>query len=299
MRLRSPKELSQSLSRTWGKRALSGSIRSYSSSNKEEPTKLHYQDPMLRQIPIYTPEEAIQVFHNIGATKQPYCKFFFTLVAHLNINPKMPGQRVKGMLELPHSLQNPVKVYVLCPRYWKKAVKEAGARRAGEIADKLCIADIDPTKKFRFISTTKLWKKYGPHGLGRIMSRNRKIPSYEDCTLVDDENDLVDVVKKHVMNKYTRINGSKSKGYVWVLVGPEDFEPQKIVENLYAVLRHLDAAKPKDFGTGPKSKEKNRGKYFLKLQLGLTEMGTFDLDMNHVMKELEKFKSKEPTAPSS
>jgi ribosomal protein L1 len=294
-----PQALSQTLSHAWGMLPLAGSIRSFSSSSKEEPTKLLYQDPMLRQVPLYTPEEAIQVFHNIGATKQPYCRFFFTLVAYLNINPKIPGQKIKGMLELPHSLQNPVKVCVLCPRYWKKAVKEAGALRAGEIADKLCIATIDPTKKFRFVSTTKLWKKYGPHGLARIMSRNRKIPTYEDFTLVDDENNLVDVVKKHVMNKYTRINNSMSKGYIWVLVGPEDMESQKIVENLYSVLRHLDAVKPNDFGTGPKAKEKNRGKYFLKLQLGLTEMGTFDLDMKHIMKELKKLKPTEPTAPST
>jgi hypothetical protein len=62
---------------------------------------------------------------------------------------------------------------------------------------------------------------------------------------------------------------------------------EQIVENLNAVLRHLYAIQPPDFGTGKRGKKKNVGKYVLGIHLGDSRTGALPLHLPDALKEVD------------
>jgi large subunit ribosomal protein L1 len=154
----------------------------------------------------------------------------------LMIDLKKQDQQVRGICNLPHGTGKTKRVLVLTKGEKEKEARDAGADYVGfdEFIEKIKAGWFD----FDVIIATpdgmsdvgKLGKILGPKGL---------MPSPKSGTVTFEVSTQVKALKKGKVEFK-----SDKGGCVHVPVGRVSFEPQKLTENIQALLEDLIAAKP-------------------------------------------------------
>jgi large subunit ribosomal protein L1 len=158
------------------------------------------------------------------------------IAVRLGVNPRHADQMVRGALVLPHGIGKPKRVLVFA-----KAEKAAEAEAAG--ADIVGADDLVTKVAGGFldfdtvVATPDMMGQVGK--LGRILGPRGLMPNPKVGTVTAD-------VKKAVSEaKAGKIEFRVEKaGIVHAPVGKKSFEPQKLADNIRALLDALIKAKP-------------------------------------------------------
>jgi ribosomal protein L1 len=274
----------------------------------------HHQQQLVRYF--FNRPQVVKVFYPIEAaieTLKQQCvghdTAMLTVSVNLNLDPRIKGQKLKGVFEHPHSTGKTCSVvaYTLDDGLAQQAV-EAGAAFAGDLHDRIMSNEIQWPMHFdRLIAThdldtivlprkilkerirqNKLYHVELPESASRLAARLKRhdiVPCPEDKTLVDP----VDLIR--AVRGYT--NGcnvpyiTDLHGNVTTRIGKVVMDTTKLVENFHSVLQHLLDTQPAVFGTGPRAKKSNVGKYVQSMHIvaSRVEPLRLDLDAIDILKE--------------
>jgi large subunit ribosomal protein L1 len=172
----------------------------------------------------------IKTFNKTKFDQTVVCVFW------LGIDPKQSDQIVRGALSLPNGIGKQKKVIAFCEDSDVEKAKQAGAIEAGceELVAKVQggWSDFDVA-----IASPKVMGKVGK--LGRVLGPQGKMPSPKNGTVTAD---IVTGIKEFAAGKVEFKNDTG--GNVHVVVGKVSFEPQKLAENIDAVINHIKKIKP-------------------------------------------------------
>ena len=181
----------------------------------------------------YSVEDAVA--KALGAS---FAKFDETVdvAVNLGVDPKYSDQMVRGAIALPHGLGKTVRVAVFC-----KGDKEAEAKNAG--ADFVGAEDLVAKIKEGFldfdtaIATPDVMALVGQ--IGRLLGPRGLMPNAKTGTVTFDVASAVQEVKAG------RVEFKVDKaGVLHAPLGKVSFGPEKIIDNLKAVLGEVNRLKP-------------------------------------------------------
>lgn len=205
----------------------------------------------------------------------------FTVSINLNLDPRIKGQKLKGVFDLPHGTGKkcPVVALTFDPDLAEAALG-AGAAYAGDVAKRILDNEIFWPDRFeRLIATKDLENvvvfKQSP--LARRLKRYKIVPCIEDKTLVEPE-DLVVSVQKYTTGSFVPYVNDLH-GNVTTRLGKVESENRVIIENFVQVLTNLFDTQVPVFGTGPRGKKRNIGKYVLGIHLTASKTEALPLDL--------------------
>ena len=182
----------------------------------------------------YPLKEAVELLKELS-----YARFDETvdLAVRLGVDPRKPEEMVRGSVVLPHGTGREVKVLVFAKGEKEKEAREAGADYVGaeELAQKI---EKEGWLEFdKVVATPDMMKVVSR--LGRILGPRGLMPSSKTGTVTFDVGKVVRELKsgriEYKVDKY---------GNVHVPVGKVSFGPDKIHENILAVLDSIVRAKP-------------------------------------------------------
>lgn len=204
------------------------------------------------------------------------------LALNLNLDPRKPGQALRGALSLPHGSGKKVDCVVFTrDEQAAKEALEAGALHAGgeslvnQIVDGTIPLTFDralATPDMQAVLGQKLARMLGPRGL---------MPNAKVGTLVPSPDKLVSVLKEQLAGQ-VQYRTDKA-GIIHLGIGKGSFGSEKLLDNLKCTLNEIYEVKPENFGKGKKksSSSKNQ-KYFLRANLTSTQGKSVRLDLRTV-----------------
>lgn len=200
------------------------------------------------------------------------------LSVNLNLDPRKPGQALRGAISLPHGSGKKV-VCVVFTRNAEaaKAALEAGAAHAGgeELVEKIANGQI-PLDFQRALATTDMQAVLGQK-LARTLGPRGLMPNAKVGTLVPSVDKLVPVLKDQLAGQIQY--RTDKVGVIHVGVGKGSFTPEQLVDNMRAVMNVIYEVKPESLG---KKKTSKNAKYFLKAYLTSTQGPSLKLDLRTV-----------------
>lgn len=253
----------------------------------QQHVRLFFQQPMRPKL-VYTIDQAIELLKENCAERggNP----MFSMNVNLNLDPRIKGQKLKGIFDLPHSTGKVCPVVALThdDDLALEAVS-AGAAYAGDLEQQIMDNKIQwPTNFERLVATRDMENRVvaKQSRLARKLRRHKITPCVEERTLVANE-DLVETVRKVSIGSiiYYRTD---LHGNVAARIGRVASERNCIAENFNEVLRHLFHTRVPVYGTGPRGKKKNIGKYVLGVHLVASGTESLALDFASVDILVEK-----------
>lgn len=182
------------------------------------------------------------------------CRFdqTVTIAARLGIDPRQADQIVRGSIVLPNGIGRSKRVAVFAQGANIEVALAAGADVAGgkELADRIKAGWMDFDVA---IATPDMMGVVGP--LGKVLGPRGLMPSPKAGTVTQD---VASVVREYKAGKVEfRCDAG---GNVHCVVGRLSFSPDKLVENVEALLKYLKSLKPSS----------SKGQYLRGLVLGAT-----------------------------
>jgi large subunit ribosomal protein L1 len=205
------------------------------------------------------------------------------LALNLNLDPRKPGQALRGALALPHGSGKTVKCVVFTrDEAAAKEALEAGALHAGgeEIVNQILEGTI-PLDFDRALATPDMQAVLGQK-LARMLGPRGLMPNTKVGTLVPSPDKILPVLKDQLAGQ-VQYRTDKT-GIIHVGVGKGSFGSEKLLDNLKTTFNEIYEAKPESFGKGKKkssSSSKNQ-KYFLKAFLTASQGKSVKLDLRTV-----------------
>jgi large subunit ribosomal protein L1 len=198
---------------------------------------------------IYTIDEASKVVKNTSFTKFDAS---LDLSFSLNLDTTQPEQQLRGTFSLPNSISKPIKILAICDGNDEVEAKKAGADFVGakdkieEIKSGWMAFDLIITTPKFMTELGKLGKQLGPKGL---------MPNPKLGTVTANVGSTVTEFKKGKQEFRTDKDGN-----LHFNVGKVSFAPEKIKENIDAVIALVKSKKPSTV----------KGNYFKSLTISTT-----------------------------
>ena len=176
----------------------------------------------------------------------------FDVAVNLGVDPRKSDQVVRGATTLPHGLGKTVRVAVFAQGNNADKATEAGADVVGfeDLAEKVKAGELDFDV---VIATPDAMRVVGQ--LGKILGPRGLMPNPKTGTVTADVEGAVKEAKAGQVQYRT-----DKTGIVHGSIGRVGFEPEKIAENLQALIDDLRRAKPASA----------KGQYFKKITLSTT-----------------------------
>ena len=157
-------------------------------------------------------------------------------VVALGIDPKQSDQQLRGSISLPNGIGKQKKVIAFCDDSEVESARQAGAIEAGvdELVKKIEGGWLDFDVA---IASPKVMGKVGK--LGRVLGPQGKMPSPKNGTVTAD---VAAAVAEFAAGKVEFRNDSG--GNIHVVVGKQNFEADKLIENIETFISHIEKIKP-------------------------------------------------------
>jgi large subunit ribosomal protein L1 len=215
---------------------------------------------------VYSPEEAIAFLK-----ANPSARFDETieLSVHLGLDVKKLQQPVRGSINLPHGSGKQIKVLVFAQGENLERAKNAGADYYGgnELIEKIKGGWLDFQA---VVATPDMMRNIAP--LGKILGPRGLMPNPKSGTVTFEIEKIVEELKKG------RIEFKMDKdGNIHIPIGKISFPMEKLVDNLYAALRAIIAARPQGA----------KGVYLKSAHISSTMGPSFALDINKISQEIK------------
>lgn len=214
------------------------------------------------------------------------------LALNLNLDPRKPGQSLRGSVSLPHGTG---KKGVNCVVFTsdeaaQEQAKAAGALHVGSEAliDSIVSGDI-PVDSFQAALATQEMVPSLSKKAARLLGPRGLMPNAKVGTLLKTTPELLKAVENAVAGKEVSFRTEK-QGIVHVGVGKASFGQQKLLENIGAVMEMIFEAKPESYGKGKKKSSGKKGQaqknkqpaYLLKAHLCSTQSPAIRIDIRTV-----------------
>lgn len=209
------------------------------------------------------------------------------LAVNLNVDPRKPGQSLRGSIILPNGSGKMVKCVVFTDdEELKRVALDAGASHAGgeELVDQILSGEVSvdsfqramATKEIMPILTKKAARLLGPRGL---------MPNPKIGNLLPEAN----AAKEPMLQLLDTILAGKEisyrtdkEGIIHVPVGRASFGRDKLLENIGKVMQTIIDVKPENYGKGRKGSKKAVGKgtkYLLRASVCSTQGKSRRIDL--------------------
>ena len=219
------------------------------------------------------------------------------LALNLNLDPRKPGQSLRGSVDLPNGTGKKINCIVFTSdEDLQEQCRKVGATAVGGVSliEKLVSggAGTDPTTDGeplpsidtldRALATPELMPTLSKKA-ARLLGPRGLMPNAKNNTLVSDPALLVPTLENQILGKNVLYRTEKS-GIVHVPVGKVSFGIPKLLENIGVVMKEVFEAKPEQYGKGKKSgKTVGKGtKYLLRASLTTTQGVGVRLDLKTV-----------------
>ncbi len=184
----------------------------------------------IQKVPV---NEAVQM-----ALQASYAKFDETVdvAVRLGVNPKHADQMVRGACSLPHGLGKEIRVIAFCKGEKESEALEAGAETAGgeELVERIKGGWLEFDKA---VATPDMMAQVGK--IGRILGPRGLMPNAKTGTVGFD---LGNIIKELKAGKIEfKVDRS---GIIHSPLGKVSFGPEKIIDNLKALVETLQKLKP-------------------------------------------------------
>ncbi len=183
----------------------------------------------------YAPDEAMNLVRELATAN-----FDETIEVHINtgVDPRHADQQVRGVVTLPHGTGRQVRILVFAGPDGASLAEQAGADYVGgeDLAKKIQEGWLDFDV---VLATPDMMRVVGK--LGRILGPRGLMPSPKAGTIVQPD-DLPRVIEE---TRKGRVEFRVDKtANIHVPIGKASFEPEKLLENLAALMEAIMAAKP-------------------------------------------------------
>jgi len=191
------------------------------------------------------------------------------IAVRLGVNPKYSDQMVRGAVTLPHGLGKDVKVLAFCKGEKEAEAKEAGADFVGgeDLVEKIKSGWLEFDKA---VATPDMMAHVGK--IGRILGPRGLMPNAKTGTVTFD---LAKAIKELKAGK-VEFKVDKA-GVVHAPLGKVSFGPEKILDNLKALIDTLQKAKPASA----------KGTYFRGMAVSTTMGPGVKIDTNSIRSLME------------
>ncbi len=204
----------------------------------------------------YSIDEAVHLLRELSpnrdASQENPFEESLDVSVNLGVNPRRSDQTVRGATTLPHGNGKLVRVAVFAGDDDAEAAREAGADAFGldDLAERIKGGELDFDT---VIATRSAMKTVSP--LARILGPRGLMPNPKSGTVTDDVGNAVRDAKSGQLRFRT-----DRGGIIHGTVGKVGFEPERVKENVEALLSDLRRAKPAS----------SKGVYLKKLTLSST-----------------------------
>lgn len=159
------------------------------------------------------------------------------LIFSLGIDAKQADQMIRGSLSLPHGVGKTKRVVAFCPEHLVAIAIAAGAVRAGgqdlvQAIEKENFSDFDVA-----VATPDMMRFVGR--LGKVLGPKGLMPSPKAGTVTPD---VAGAVKEYAAGKIEFRNDAG--GNVHTVVGKMSFDPEKLADNIHAMMNQIRRLKP-------------------------------------------------------
>ena len=201
---------------------------------------------------LYTIHEAINLLQELTPRKEGKFEESFDVSINLGVNSRRSDQTVRGATTLPNGNGKTVRVAVFASDEAGEAAREAGADVVGleDLAERIKGGELDFDT---VIAARDAMKTVSP--LARILGPRGLMPNPKSGTVTDDVASAVRSAKSGQLRFRT-----DRGGLIHGTVGKVGFEPERVKENIEALVSDLKRAKPAS----------SKGVYLKKLTLSTT-----------------------------
>lgn len=204
------------------------------------------------------------------------------LSLNMNLDPRKPGQSLRGTLALPHGtgLAGP-KVVVFCnDEATQQAARELGALHvgAGDIVEQISNSSITIDW-----DVTLATKEIDLRSVARLLGPRKLMPNAKVNTLVESNELLIEQLQTQLAGQQVTYRTEK-EGIVHCRVGKASFGVDKLMENIGSLMEVVFENRPESYGKGKKKKKagKQQPKYLLRASVCSTQGPGFRIDLRTV-----------------
>jgi large subunit ribosomal protein L1 len=176
------------------------------------------------------------------------------LALNLNLDPKKPGQSIRGSLSLPHGTGRKgiqCIVFTKDEELIQKALDMGATHAGGEsLVDQIVDGQI-PLDNVQFAFATTDMSSILTKKAARILGPRKIMPNVKVGTLLDKKELLVQALETTLAGKDIEFRTEK-EGIVHVPVGKASFSIKQLLENIGSVITAVLDKKPETYGKGKK-----------------------------------------------
>jgi large subunit ribosomal protein L1 len=213
------------------------------------------------------------------------------LAINLNVDPRRPGQALRGSLALPHGTGKTVSCLVFTSdlNIAKKA-EEAGHKAGGvELIDRI-LEGTESLDAYQRAMATKDVLPQVQKQLARLLGPRGLMPNPKTNTIFDDGDALLKSLTE-VANTITY--RTDPSGILHFALGKGSFTSEQLLDNFQIICQTIQDIKPESYGKGKKKKSSGGGsgkkktsknvKYWLRAHLTATQAkGSVRMDLRSV-----------------
>lgn len=204
------------------------------------------------------------------------------IALNLNVDPRKPGQSLRGSLSLPHGSGRRVNVVVFTSdETVAQKAKEMGALHVGDEAlmDQIANGEVSTDSFQRALATSEV---VGPLSkkLARILGPRGLMPNPKVGTVAPPE-ELLELLETQLAGKEVQYRTEK-EGILHVPVGKGSFGSDSLLENAGAVMKKVYEVKPESYGKSKKKGKKGKVSaetYIISAYISSTHGGGFKVDL--------------------
>ena len=200
---------------------------------------------------------------------------------NLNLDPRRPGQALRGSLLLPHGTGKSVSCIVFSKDETTiEAAKAAGHLAGGEnLADQIKDGTITLDSYQRALATKDMMPTVQKQ-LARLLGPRGLMPNPKTNTVFEDGEGLLENLKEQSSTITYR---TESNGILHFSIGKASFTPDQLLENMQAICATVQDVKPENYGKGKKKKKMGKNvKYWLRAHLSATQGKGVRMDIKTV-----------------
>jgi len=200
---------------------------------------------------------------------------------NLNLDPRRPGQALRGSLRLPHGTGKTVRCLVFSSDMdlIQKAKGQGHMAGGNELLDQIKNGEVTLDPYSRALATQDLMPTI-QKGLARLLGPRGLMPNVKTNTIFESPSDLW----MNLLEQSSTVTfRTEANGILHFPVGKASFPSIQLLENLQAICQTVQDIKPENYGKGKKKKSVGKNvKYWLKASLSSTQGKGIRLDMRTV-----------------
>jgi large subunit ribosomal protein L1 len=200
---------------------------------------------------------------------------------NLNLDPRRPGQALRGSLKLPHGTGKTVSCLVFTnnPTIAEQA-KASGHMAGGDDLVEQILSGSVPLENYQRALCTKEVLSTVQKQLARLLGPRGLMPNPKTNTVFDTGDVLLETLQDQSNTVTYR---TESSGILHFAIGKASFEPQQLLDNLQAICQTVQNVKPESYGKGKKKKSMGKNvRYWLRAHLTSTQGKGVRMDMRTV-----------------